>query len=341
MRVISFVVVTALCACAAEAPSEEPAGDVDGKVDSPDSADNPRTPAGDPARYPIVLVHGFNASPQKNGFGPESVAALCADGHAVFAPALPAFASAEVRAEALAREVDAILGGAIDACGVRPDVPPVKVNLIAHSMGGLDSRVLLNGGYIDRIGALITLSTPHRGSAIADMTLGFTDFLDDDALASLGQWLARPLDAAQLAPDLEAALWSLSETNAAAFAQANPYDGSDGRVRVESWAGLSNVAGIPNAQDWGACEGKMSLFPSAATRHRMSVLLKPIAYVVAHRFALRPNDGLVQVASAKWGTFRGCVPADHADEVGAFPFARFDHVRFLRNRAFELASFGL
>jgi triacylglycerol lipase len=339
MRAIGFILVTALSACAAE-PAEVEEVDGDGKVDSPDSVDNPRTPTGDATQFPIVLVHGFNASPAKNGFGPEVVRALCADGHAVFAPALPPFASAEVRADALAQAVDAVLGGAIDACGVRPAVPPTKVNLIAHSMGGLDSRVLINHGYVSRVASLVTISTPHRGSAVADMTLGFTDFLDADAMAKLSELIARPLGA-QIDADVEAAMFSLSEANAAAFEQANPYDGSDGRVRVESWAGLSNVAGILNAQDVGACENKMSLFPTAVSRHTMHVLLKPIAFVVAHRASLRPNDGLVQVASAKFGTFRGCVPADHADEVGAFAFPRFDHVRFLRNRAFELAANGL
>jgi triacylglycerol lipase len=340
MRSIGFVLVTALCACAAEPEALEEEVDTDGKVDSPDSADNPRTPSGAPAQFPIVLVHGFNASPQKNGFGPDVVRALCADGHAVFAPALPAFASAEVRADALARAVDAILGGASDACGVQPAQAPAKVNLIAHSMGGLDSRAMINRGYIARVASLVTISTPHRGSAVADMALGLTDFLDSDAMAKLSQFIARPLGD-QIAPDVEAAMFSLSETNAIAFEQANPYDGGDGRVRVESWAGLSNVAGIVNAQDAGACDNKMALFPNAVTRHRMGVLLKPIAYVVGHRFSLRPNDGLVQVASAKFGTFRGCVPADHADEVGAFPFPRFDHIRFIRNRAFELSSNGL
>ena len=29
-----------------------------------------------------------------------------------------------------------------------------------------------------------------------------------------------------------------------------------------------------------------------------------------------PNDGLVTVTSATWGTFLGCIPADHLDEVG-------------------------
>ncbi len=28
------------------------------------------------------------------------------------------------------------------------------------------------------------------------------------------------------------------------------------------------------------------------------------------------NDGLVRVKDARWGTFLGCVPADHLDEVG-------------------------
>ena len=28
------------------------------------------------------------------------------------------------------------------------------------------------------------------------------------------------------------------------------------------------------------------------------------------------NDGMVTVQSARWGTFMGCIPADHFDEVG-------------------------
>ncbi len=81
-------------------------------------------------------------------------------------------------------------------------------------------------------------------------------------------------------------------------------------------------------------------FESAFDRHVMHVALKPIAFVVAHATALIPNDGLVQVDSAKWGEFRGCIPADHADEVGAFPNGKFRHVDFLRRRAFELSAAG-
>jgi triacylglycerol lipase len=29
-----------------------------------------------------------------------------------------------------------------------------------------------------------------------------------------------------------------------------------------------------------------------------------------------PNDGFVRVEEARWGTFLGCIPADHLDEMG-------------------------
>jgi len=344
MRIASFIAVAALTALVSACVAAGDTGDdaAGGKADSPDSSDNPLDPAGDPARFPIVLVHGFNASPQRNGFGLEVVSALCADGHAVFDPALPPFASVETRSTALADAVDRALSGAADDCGVTPAEPPAKVNLIAHSMGGLDARFLVASlGYGDRVATVTTISTPHRGSAMADMSLGLLGSVDADALRDLAAWLSRPLDSdpGDLDPDMRAAFTALAEKTAPDFNAANP---DDGRVVYESWAGLSNVAGIPNVQDEPACEFKMSLFPDSLERHRMNIILKAIAFVVAHELALRPNDGLVQVASAKWGTFRGCIPSDHIDEVGASPASihPFDHVRFYRNRAFELATRG-
>jgi len=289
-----------------------------------------------------VLVHGFNASPTSGGFGPKVVSALCADGHSVFAPALPPFASVETRAEVLAEAIDAALAGAPDACGHVPETLPESVSLIAHSMGGLDSRFVISSlGYGDgRVASLTTISTPHRGSAMADMALGLTANIDNEALVALGSFLSRTVQSpSTLEPDIRAAFTSLAEANIDAFNRDNT---DDPRVRYESWAGLSNVAGLLNPQDAPACENKLGLFSNPLSRHKMHITLKAIAFVVAHTTSLRPNDGLVQVASAKWGTFRGCVPADHIDEVGAFStsWSPFDHVRFVRNRAFELAAAG-
>jgi triacylglycerol lipase len=78
----------------------------------------------------------------------------------------------------------------------------------------------------------------------------------------------------------------------------------------------------------------------------MSPILAPAAPIVAHGIKAEPNDGFVLVSSAKHGNFRGCFPADHADEIGVFSrgsldrHTGFDFVRFHRNVAFDLASRG-
>ena len=50
--------------------------------------------------------------------------------------------------------------------------PLEKVIIFAHSMGGLDARHMITHlGMDDRVAALVTLSTPHRGSPYADWCL--------------------------------------------------------------------------------------------------------------------------------------------------------------------------
>jgi triacylglycerol lipase len=45
----------------------------------------------------------------------------------------------------------------------------IKVNLIAHSMGGLDARyAIAKLGLDSRVASLITIGTPHRGTPMAD-----------------------------------------------------------------------------------------------------------------------------------------------------------------------------
>src|SRR5262249_5256957 len=130
-------------------------------------------PQGRPTQYPIILEHGFNASPALRGFvGVDE--ALRADGHVVYVTDVPPYRSAEDRAQALAQVVDqATADGAS------------RVNIIAHSMGGLDARALVSTlGYADRVASITTISTPHRGSAIADRILAALDGLgvSNDAL---------------------------------------------------------------------------------------------------------------------------------------------------------------
>jgi triacylglycerol lipase len=290
-------------------------------------------PHGNPTKFPIVLVHGFMASPTSfwGSFFkvPET---LRADGHTVFVPTLPPFDSVEVRAESLARQLEDILH----------ESGASKVNLLAHSMGGLDCRdVITRLGFGDRVASLTTISTPHGGSAVADVILHLLPGDSDRALNALAQAFGDTFSDANQDPHLRAALTALAESTAPGFNEAHP---DDERVHYQSWAGVSSVAGISNPADRVACEGNIMTFQGRA--HVMEALLVGSAAFVTHGTKLRPNDGLVMVESAKHGEFRGCIPVSHLSELGQISLeganrrTGLDHLRFYRSLAFELAAKG-
>ena len=79
----------------------------------------------------------------------------------------------------------------------------------------------------------------------------------------------------------------------------------------------------------------------------LNPLLAAPAAIINGSFTPAPtNDGLVTVASAKWGVFLGCVPADHLAEIGQIggqlpdPGNPFDHVLFYRQLANWLVERG-
>ncbi|MBL4635553.1 MAG: alpha/beta fold hydrolase, partial [Kofleriaceae bacterium] len=106
------------------------------------------SPSGTATNYPIVLAHGFNGSPENEwGVNPTIVEALRSDGHQIYVARVSPFQSVTVRGEELALEIDRAL----------LEFDADKVNIIAHSMGGLDSRYAISElGYDDRVAALVT-----------------------------------------------------------------------------------------------------------------------------------------------------------------------------------------
>lgn len=113
-------------------------------------------------RHPVVLVHGVLGFVRRSVSRLFSYAyfqgveeALVEAGVEVTSVALPATAGVEARARALRDAVER-LGAS-------------KVNLVAHSMGGLDARWWIGrlGGH-ERVASLVTVATPHKGTAIAD-----------------------------------------------------------------------------------------------------------------------------------------------------------------------------
>lgn len=247
----------------------------------------------------IVLAHGLGGSVES--FDPAIVAALQADGYYVLRDSVPGVDSVAVRAKALADQIDDFV--AKKQLGT--------VHIIAHSMGGLDSRYLLStlkrGAAVK---SLTTLSTPHRGSPLADIALGLTDHLtvsQEDAILALTEFLGPDVTSAQL----DRALGDLAEAKAATFNAANP---DVPGVAYYSYAGFSTLFGFGNSNAQVECAAAGATVPDPSS---LPGLLRLAGPIVANGTDLRPHDGVVPVDSARWTGFLGCIPADHLDMTRA------------------------
>ena len=110
-------------------------------------------------QYPIVLAHGIAVREGRifKAFG--RIGKILRDaGYVVYTAKTDAFASIENNAEQLKIQIKEIL----------QKENAEKVNIIAHSKGGLDAKYLIDElGMASAVASLTTLCTPHRGSRMA------------------------------------------------------------------------------------------------------------------------------------------------------------------------------
>lgn len=111
---------------------------------------------------PIVLHHGlfgfgdFKLGPLRMSYFRGIDDAIAARGHPVITPRVHPTGGVAMRAEQLKQALLEQMNGQ-------------KVVIVAHSLGGLDARYMISRlGMADRVAALVTISTPHRGTAFAD-----------------------------------------------------------------------------------------------------------------------------------------------------------------------------
>lgn len=214
--------------------------------------------------------------------------ALQANGATVLATSVPPSSSIAVRATALASGIAAAQRSSSSSPSSQP---PPPVNIIAHSMGGLDARYLiahLTATSGVRVASLTTIATPHRGSPVADYLL--------DPASSSWSPLHLPrlygvLARAGLGTDAFAQLTTryMKDT----FNPATP-DSDD--VRYFSYG--ADLGGPPS---------------------RLGVFRQPWGVIAAAEKAAGSgggNDGLVSVASSRWGEYRGTlVGVSHLDLI--------------------------
>ncbi|MBX3188059.1 MAG: alpha/beta fold hydrolase [Labilithrix sp.] len=286
----------------------------------------PAAPAKLGAPYPVVLLHGMGGF-GKLELGPIGVTYfngvvedLAKRGEAVYVTLVPPYDSSEVRAKALAKQIDEILARTGKA----------KVNLVGHSQGGLDARVITSPqglGYGDRVASVTTVATPHRGSKVADAVLGLLGALPasviDDITSDLLQLVQKTAYELQTDPRLRAQLVELSEKHMSTV--FNPkYQDAPG-VLYMSYAGRTNLR-----TGALACDG--AKYPNAPFDLDAAQIMLAGTALFLEEGQLKVNDGLVTVESSKWGVFQQCVAADHLKEVGQLgpAAASFDHLDLFR-----------
>ena len=211
---------------------------------------------------------------------------------AVVAPAVDPTAGTETRSEMLRASIEAALARG----QLQPKEP---IHIIAHSMGGLDSRRMISKGcFIEANGektaiqTLATIGTPHRGSPIADLvTLKFLDKIPllADALKTPEAALSGILGHFRISLD---GLHDLTSESADHFNSANP---NQTAVNYLSFAGGGRAGPVPTSR----------------------FFLPYYEFIKAQVRGREVSDGVVTVSSAMWGTFDPNLwPGDHADEIG-------------------------
>jgi triacylglycerol lipase len=228
-------------------------------------------------KHPIVLAHGllgFAELKLAGSFLPSIHywrgirEALSANHAEVITASVPPSGSIEKRAAKLAEDIEAQAHGK-------------SVNIVAHSMGGLDARYMISQLQPASVNvkSLITVATPHHGSPFADYLI---DGIGPNYLPRLyGLW--------ERTTGWEPSAFAQLTTKYMAE-EFNPRTPDDPTVRYFSYGAM--------------VKHKPPLLSPFRHSHR----------VIGEREG--PNDGLVSVESSKWGTYKGTLSGvNHLDLI--------------------------
>ncbi|KDN68880.1 putative triacylglycerol lipase [Colletotrichum sublineola] len=230
----------------------------------------------DTPKHPIVLAHGLLgfAELRLGSYVPpihywrgisESLSTLSGPSNIITA-SVPPSGSIEERAAKLGADIAAKAGGR-------------AVNIVAHSMGGLDARYMIS--HLKpanvKVMSLVTVATPHRGSAFADFLL---DGRGPIKLANLYGLIERAGLGTQAFEQL---------TQKYMAEEFNPRTPDSDEVRYFSY---------------GACTDRPPLLSPFRQSHRIL------------EEAEGANDGLVSVSSSRWGDYKGTLlDVSHLDLI--------------------------
>ncbi|HEX7069634.1 MAG TPA: alpha/beta fold hydrolase [Rhodothermales bacterium] len=232
-------------------------------------------------RYPVLMMHGFGVFGTLRRGGHLHAEAMHLRSHGVlaYAPNVAPYNTVAVRVPQWIERIERIL----------EETGAERLNVIAHSMGGLDARWLISRmGYHDRIASLVTISTPHHGSSVASAMLEQPELIRR-FITGMCNWMGTNV-VEECEADFDTAVREL--TPEAMEERFNPRVPDHPDVRYWSYAGRAGRG--------------------------TGVFINPFLIYQNNLLYAREgeNDGFVSVDSARWGTFMGTYDADHARSVG-------------------------
>lgn len=233
-------------------------------------------------KFPIVLVHGTGSRDRElfNYWG-RIPKALEQEGASIYYCYQDAWGTIEENAKVIKQRIKDILSN--EGCK--------KVNVIAHSKGGLDVRYAISAlGMEEEIASLTTISTPHYGSKTIDFVCKIPRFIM--------KAVAYPVDIfckllGDKTPDFYTAFQQFNTSSARKF---NDKVQNSQKVYYQSYASLMKKS--------------------------YSDILLFLPHLIVNLFD-GDCDGIVSVESASWGEFKGVITCDgirgvsHADIIDA------------------------
>lgn len=230
--------------------------------------------------HPILLCHGYGAIASLVKPSPLYDVALLLRSHNVltYAPNIVPYAKIETRAKSWVKVINELT----------EQIPGGKVNIIAHSMGGLDIRYALSKLDIaGQVASLTTISTPHHGTSLAELTLKTPEAIRDK-LADFLDWMGDRI---------------------------YPHTKSDS-VASASQLTRQYITKIFNPQTPDISEVPYYSYSAAVGKGTSQPIRVITRYQNKHIFEQEGlNDGMVSVESSKWGEHIETSSLSHLEQM--------------------------
>jgi triacylglycerol lipase len=218
-------------------------------------------------KYPLLMIHGIGFRDLKffNYWGriPKS---LKQNGAVIYYGNHHAWGTIENNAEEIKNKIVSMLN----------KNKYQKVNIIAHSKGGLDARYLISTLKMDNhVASLTTISTPHKGSELINFLNDKLKEKNYKKIASLINAYAKILG--DKSPDCYNSSQQLHPEYIKIFNKNTP---DSPKVYYQSYMGIIKKINKDK--------------------------LLSIPYIIM-KWMKGENDGLISLESSKWGNFKGCL----------------------------------